>query len=306
MMEIRRTLELQYRRCSIVIPGGRAMTSQLPSPATIKSNAANSASEHRPVVIIPTYNNAGTLPEVLTAIDSLELPIIVVNDGSADATSVSLAQWHSRRRDDSTRYPITHEINRGKAAALLTGFAAARARNFTHAITIDADGQHDPADIPALLDAARQHPTALIIGCRDDTADDYPFLSRFGRAFSDLMLRFECGQWIEDSQSGFRVYPLTLLDRIHTRSSNYAMETEVIALAAWAGAPILHRPIRCQYVFSNGERCVSHYRVGRETWQALRLHVHLLVRRVFRQPSRLMEVSSRPPAAQTTPRQAAH
>src|SRR5258706_2683139 len=96
----------------------------------------------RPVVIAPTYNNAGTLGEILGGLFALDLPVIIVNDGSTDDTAQILAQWNERRQASQVVI-LTHARNRGKAAALRTGFAAAADSGFTHAVTIDTDSQHD-------------------------------------------------------------------------------------------------------------------------------------------------------------------
>jgi glycosyltransferase involved in cell wall biosynthesis len=119
-----------------------------------------------PAIIIPSFNNAGTLREVLEQVSKLELPMLVVNDGSTDATAEILAKFNGRLQ------VITHERNRGKAAALRTGFMAANEGGITHVVTFDSDGQLDVADVPRLVDAARHAPHALVLGVRDDRADD--------------------------------------------------------------------------------------------------------------------------------------
>src|SRR5205814_9377530 len=116
-----------------------------------------------------SYNNAQTLADVLAGIEALGLAVIVVNDGSTDATAEILERWKA-----AGRHGVTHPMNRGKAAALRTGFALARDLGFTHAVTIDTDGQLDPQQIPELLAAAEQAPNALVLGCRDDLHADYP------------------------------------------------------------------------------------------------------------------------------------
>src|SRR4051794_20824523 len=103
----------------------------------------------RPVVVAPTFNNAGTLGDVVGRCVALGLPAIVVNDGSTDGTEDLL-----REMAGESVIVVTHARNRGKAAALQTGFAVACERGFTHAVTIDTDAQLDPEEIPALLEAA--------------------------------------------------------------------------------------------------------------------------------------------------------
>lgn len=233
----------------------------------------------RPVVVAPTYNNAQTLGDILTRIAALHLPIIVVNDGSGDDTAVLLSGDRLPQEVRDLLTVLTHPHNRGKAAALNTGFAAASEAGFTHAITIDTDGQLDPEEIPRLLDAARRNPKALIVGRRETQIDGYPTRSRLGRRASNLLVRLESGVRVDDSQCGFRVYPLGLISAVHCHVGHYGFETEVITRAGWAGCPIEQVPVTCRYL-PMGER-VSHFRPGLDTLRAARMHLFLLGRALF-------------------------
>lgn len=230
----------------------------------------------RPVVIAPTYNNACTLPDILARIAALGLPIIVVNDGSTDGTADLLATGMPQTT------PLTHPRNLGKAAALNTGFAAAISAGFTHAITIDTDGQLDPEEIPSLLNAATAHPNALIVGRRDDRIDGYPTRSRMGRRVSNLLVRLESGVRVDDSQCGFRVYPLGLIAAVRCSVGHYGFETEVITRAGWAGCAIEQVPVTCRYL-PMGQR-VSHFRPGLDTLRGARMHLFLLMRALLPYP----------------------
>ena len=121
-----------------------------------------------PAILLPTFNNAATLRGVVEGVLQLGHPVIVVDDGS-DTPATTLLEGLA-----GDLMIETHRRNRGKAAALRTGFAAAAARGLTHALTIDTDGQHDLADAPALLAAAEADPTAFVTGCRDENDPDYP------------------------------------------------------------------------------------------------------------------------------------
>src|ERR1041385_8736907 len=123
----------------------------------------------KPVIVVPTYNNASTLGGVVESLLALGLPIIIVNDGSSDETPAILDHLMA----DSRVRVVTHPVNRGKAAALRTGFNDAADRGFTHAVTMDSDGQLNCDDVPRMIEAARSAPTALVIGVRDHTAADY-------------------------------------------------------------------------------------------------------------------------------------
>jgi glycosyltransferase involved in cell wall biosynthesis len=226
----------------------------------------------RPAVVAPTFNNARTLMEVLHRLDRLGLAVLVVNDGSTDATGDLLEDW---ARNGNDRRVLTHPRNRGKAAALLTGFAAAMAGGFSHAVTIDTDGQLSPEDIPALLESAAAAPTALVIGHRDASAADYPLCSRIGRRLSNFMIFLESGLRVADSQCGLRVYPLALVNALPCRAGHFGFETEIVTRAAWAGASVVNRPVDCTY----GPRPlrVSHFKPWLDTPRAIRMHARLLV-----------------------------
>ena len=111
----------------------------------------------KPAVVAPTFNNAATLPAILDRLRPLGLPLFVVNDGSTDGTASFLADY-SARPENAGVMVLTHQSNQGKASAMQTGFAAAHLAGFTHAITIDTDGQLDPEQIPQLIAKAQEQP----------------------------------------------------------------------------------------------------------------------------------------------------
>ncbi len=228
-------------------------------------------------VVAPTYNNALTLLDILERIDATGLPVIVVNDGSNDATAEILASW-ARRHESPAFSSVTHEHNRGKAAALRTGFERAIALRFTHAVTIDTDGQLDPEQIRDLVAAAEAHPHALIIGARDDTRPDYPASSKVGRRFSNFAIRVASGVSVADSQCGFRVYPLEAA-QLPCRARHFGWEAEIITRAAWAGYDIVNVPVNCRYF--QDDRHVSHLNPWRETARGILLHARLIFTRLL-------------------------
>jgi glycosyltransferase involved in cell wall biosynthesis/uncharacterized protein (DUF2062 family) len=237
----------------------------------------------RPVVICPSYNNAGTLADVLTRTSRLGLPILLVNDGCTDSTAEVLRTWQLDHPDGQLQI-LRHRRNRGKAAALKTGFAAAMKAGYTHAVTIDTDGQHDPERIPVLLELARQNPLAYILGVRDDRHADYPARSRLGRRLSNLFIHLESGLKIADSQCGLRVYPLELVRTVHCRAGRFGYEAEMITRAAWAGCPIVEAPINTRYLPA-GQR-VSHFRPWRDSILGVLTHLRLMLREMSPLPHR--------------------
>jgi uncharacterized protein (DUF2062 family) len=231
-----------------------------------------------PVVVAPTFNNCNTLIDIVSRVVVQGVPLIVVNDGSTDATAELLAKWKSSHPDVAMKI-ITHARNRGKAAALRSGFAAAVESGYTHAATIDTDGQLDPEQIPSLLSVARKSPHSLVVGARDELAPDYPGRSRLGRRLSNLMIFLESGARVRDSQCGLRVYPLGLVQATQCRANYFGFETEIITRAGWAGCEIIDVAVNCRYL-PPGQR-VSHFRPWLDTLRVLRLHARLLGRTLW-------------------------
>ena len=244
-----------------------------------------------PVVVAPTFNNAMTLGGILARIEAVGLPMLIVDDGCTDESPRILADFAAGGRWVDVRV-VRHARNRGKAAALRTGFAAASEAGYTHALTIDTDGQLDPEQIPQLIEMARREPTALILGNRSDNAQDYPARSRLGRRLSNHLLRIESGCRVSDSQCGMRVYPLQLVSTVKCRAQRFGYETEIIARAGWAGCPIRQAPVACRYL-PVGQR-VSHFKPIYDSVRALVMHGRLLVRALAPWPHRQWPGGSAP------------
>ena len=237
----------------------------------------------RPIVVAPSYNNAGTLADVLTRIAATGLPILLINDGCTDATEDVFDHWQTENPEVDA-IMLRHPHNRGKAAALRTGLRTAMKAGYTHAITIDTDGQHDPELIPALLDLAQASPAAYVLGVRNSRHADYPARSRLGRRLSNLFIRLECGLKVSDSQCGMRVYPLELVRTVRCRAGRFGYETEMIARAAWAGCPIVEAPINTRYLPQ--DQRVSHFHPWWDTLRGIAMHARLLLRTITPIPHR--------------------
>jgi glycosyltransferase involved in cell wall biosynthesis len=204
-------------------------------------------------VIVPTYNNQKTLKKVLDSILEFTSNIIIVNDGSTDSTFEILKQYTPLTQ-------IHHPKNLGKGRALRNGFRKAIELNFEYAITIDSDGQHFASDIPVFIEAIQNEPNALLIGSRNMTQENVPKKSSFGNKFSNFWFKFETGIVLEDTQSGFRLYPLRLLPK-QFYTNKFEFEIEVIVRAAWKGIVVKNIPI--QVLYDPAER-VSHFRPFRD------------------------------------------
>ncbi|MFH6997951.1 DUF2062 domain-containing protein [Flavobacterium sp. FlaQc-57] len=200
-------------------------------------------------VIVPTYNNQKTLKRVLDSIVDFTSNIIIVNDGSTDETSEILKQY-------SQFTQIHHPKNLGKGRALRNGFRKAIEMNFEYAITIDSDGQHFASDIPKFIAEIQNEPNSLLIGSRNMTQENVPKKSSFGNKFSNFWFKFETGIKLDDTQSGFRSYPLRLIPK-QFYTNKFEFEIEVIVRSAWKGIVVKNIPI--QILYDPAER-VSHFR----------------------------------------------
>ena len=203
-------------------------------------------------VIIPTYNNAGTILQVAEAVSSVCQDVIVVNDGSTDKTPEILQTL------PETVTVVSYEKNRGKGHALVTGFRQAAKMGFTHAVTIDADGQHFAEDIPLLIEAMERCPEAIIVGCRNLTEENMPRQNTFANKFSNFWFRLQTGCPLSDTQSGYRLYTLASLRGLNLITSRYEAELELLVFAAWAGVRVTSVPVRVYY--PPADERVSHFR----------------------------------------------
>ncbi len=230
----------------------------------------------RLLIAVPVYNHGATLRGVVEQSLAVHGDVLVVDDGSAEPVAPLLAGLPVE--------VVRHPVNRGKGAAIRTAAAAARRRGMTHLVTLDADGQHDPADFPRFAQAIAQEPFAIVVGTRDFTGPNVPGSSRFGRQFSNFWLRVQTGQGLGDTQSGFRAYPLAVLEGLTLRQDHYAFEVEVLVKAAWAGVPLREVPISVHYP-PRGER-VSHFGAFRDNFRLTVLNTGLTLRSVAPWPHR--------------------
>lgn len=208
--------------------------------------------DHRICVIIPTYNNAGTLERVISEVLDYAADIIVVNDGCTDATSSILKHFGDKI------ITVAHKKNKGKGTALKTGFHEALKRGYDYAITIDSDGQHYASEIPDFVKAIVEHPGTIIIGSRNLTNVDINGKSSFANKFSNFWFTVQTGRNLSDTQSGYRAYPLRKLYGLHILTSRYEAELELLVFAAWNGVNIISLPIKVYYP-PQSER-VSHFK----------------------------------------------
>lgn len=209
----------------------------------------NAISEKKICVLIPTYNNEKTLKRVIDGVLEYTENIIVINDGSTDSTLQILEKYSITIIDLSE--------NRGKGNALKIGFRKAKESGYNYAITIDSDGQHYPDDIPVFVeDLLNENEEVLLIGNRNMSQDGIPKKSSFGNRFSNFWFWFETGIKLEDTQSGYRLYPLHKIPKKYF-TPKFEFEIEIIVRTAWRHVPVKNVPIKVLY--DPAER-VSHFR----------------------------------------------
>ncbi len=220
-------------------------------PYTVDTYACGSI-RNRFAVVIPVYNHGRTVAGVVHKTLALGLPVIVVDDGSTDSTFREISAIEGVQI-------LRHRHNRGKGAAILTGFSEA-VKHSGWAITLDADGQHDPVDARLLMGAISETgPRPIVIGNRQDMSRPHvPWTSRFGREFSNFWVRASGGPKVHDSQSGFRAYPLPDCLKLDVRSRRFQFEIEVLVKAGWNRIPVSEVPVSVSY--RPGSSRISHFR----------------------------------------------
>ena len=235
--------------------------------------------ELKTCIIVPVYNNVGTINGVVQRTLKFCKDVIVVDDGSTDGSSDSL--------ETLGIIVVRYGKNRGKGYALKTGFKEAKSRGFERAITIDADGQHFPEDIPVFATEAKEHPDAMLVGSRNLRMENMPGGNTFANKFSNFWFRLQTGVNLPDTQSGFRLYQLNRIGALHFLTCRYEAELELLVFQCWKGVRMLPVGINVYYP-PEGER-VTHFRPFRDFFRISVLNTVLCVLALFYGlPSRLL------------------
>ncbi|MBI2241914.1 MAG: glycosyltransferase family 2 protein [Magnetospirillum gryphiswaldense] len=250
-----------------------------------------------PCALVPTCNHWRALPDVVAALRGNGLPVIIIDDGSGPQAAAAIAALHD---PESGVQVHRRPHNGGKGAAVIDGFRLAAAQGFTHAVQVDADGQHDPAALPLLLAAAHSHPGAVVSGQPQYDASA-PLGRRIGRWITHVWVFVETlSLRITDSMCGFRVYPLApCLELLEHEQVGLRMDfdTEIMVRLFWRGVPPLMVPVRVVYPADN----TSNFRMWADNVRISVMHTRLVLGMLWRLPSILRR---RPPA--TTGRAADH
>ncbi len=232
----------------------------------------NSRRPLKVLLVIPLYNHANTVAEVVKRALETGHDVLVVDDGSLDDGLKVL--------NDVDCHTLRLSENRGKGAAILAGARFASEHSFDAILTIDADGQHDPADSFTLITEGESGIwPAVIIGARQMVQDTVPGASHFGKKFSNFWVRLESGKDLQDTQSGMRLYPVRELLQLETSQTRYDFEIEVLVKFLWAGLDARDVDISVHYPPA-GER-VSHFDKIVDNWRLTKLHTRLVCRRLL-------------------------
>lgn len=227
-------------------------------------------------VVIPAYNEARTIAEVARRARQHCDQVFVVDDGSQDGTADAVA--------DLEITLLRNPHNLGKAGTLWNGMQAALALGADAVITLDGDGQHRPEDIPRVLVAAQQHPNHIIVASRLKHRENAPPLRLFANRMANFWISWAAGYFIADSQSGFRLYPASVLRQVqvsHERAKSFVFESEILIAASWQG--IRSIPVAIDSLYFEAARA-SHYQATRDTLRIIHMVAGRLLRRALNLP----------------------
>ena len=205
--------------------------------------------EYRPLIIIPAFNARQSLPGILDPISSAGYECLIVNDGSSDGLV---------RSDVVAAHYLAHKENLGKGAALRSGLNWAWQKGFSHAITLDADGQHPPERLADFIRKASVHPEVVVLGKRHWNLANMPFHRILSNSMTSMMLSLRCGKSILDSQGGFWVYPLKHPRLWDLEVEGFQFESAVLLRAARMGYRFAHVPI--PVIYGDEDSQIQHFK----------------------------------------------
>lgn len=235
----------------------------------------------KPCIVVPVYNHEHAVTAVVQGLLRHGLHCILVDDGSAAPCARAL---DALALAEPTRITLLrHAVNQGKGAAVLSGFAEADRQGYSHLLQIDADGQHDGADVPRFLAQAQAHPAAVIAGCPVYDAS-VPAARLYGRYATHIWVWINTlSLQIKDSMCGFRVYPVAPVLALASggalgRRMNF--DTDILVRLYWAGLEVRNLPTRVAYPADG----VSHFRLWRDNVLITRMHTQLFFGMLWRAP----------------------
>lgn len=240
----------------------------------------DAARDFAPCAVVPVYNHGSTIAATVRALVAHGLPVLIVDDGSHAQTRATLDALVNGR--DDLRL-IRLPVNGGKGAALTAGFLAAHDAGYSHVLQIDADGQHDTADVPRFLEEARAYPSAMICG-KPVYDESVPRARLYGRYLTHACVWLETLSFdIDDSMCGYRLYPLAETRAEIARKplpTRMDFDTEIAVRLFWRGVPVRNLPTRVIYP----ENGLSHFRMVRDNARITAMHTRLLFGMLPRAP----------------------
>ena len=248
----------------------------------------------KPCALIPSHNHCTALPQVVLALRALDLPVLIVDDGSAEPAAAAIAALHD---PDNGVCVHRRPLNGGKGAAVCDGLRLAADQGFSHAVQVDADGQHDLTALPVLLEQARRHPAAVVSGAPVYDRS-IPVARRIGRWFTHVWVFVETlSLRITDSMCGFRVYPLAAcLELLATETLGARMDfdTDIMVRLFWRGVAPIMVPVRVTYPLGN----TSNFHLLHDNLRISWMHTRLVLTMLARLPAILRH---RPPVPGQSP-----
>ena len=243
----------------------------------------------RPCIVIPVYNHERAIVNTLAEVVGFNVPVIMVNDGSSGDCSAVLVELAVLYPDVSL---VVLDTNQGKGAAVKAGLKSAHDMGYSHALQVDADGQHNLADIPAFFAVAAEFPKLLVCGV-PEYDDSVPRLRHYARYLTHVWVWINTLSFaIKDSMCGFRVYPLLPVCQLLSRSptgNRMDFDTEVLVHWLWAGGDIKNLPTKVNYP----EDGVSHFLAAKDNWLISCMHARLFFGMLWRWPLWLLGLRKR-------------
>lgn len=223
-------------------------------------------SQNKVIIVIPTYNNPESIKDVVLDVFAHQYEAIVVDDGS----DLPVEDFFSTQEKNKI-YFVRHAKNQGKGEAIISGAKKAKELGYTHILSMDGDGQHLASQAHLLIDVCDGD--EVIIGARNFNLEHVPFGSKFGRWFSNMWACWDTGQTITDSLSGYRIYPVSILE-LPIKTQRFDWEMEVLIRHADAGKKIKEVGVECYY--PRAEERVSHFRNFEDTMAIVWVHLQIL------------------------------
>lgn len=237
-------------------------------------------------IIIPVYNHERAIVQVIANLKQYGVPCLLVNDGSSEACNAVLEDL--AKQESAWLTLINRAENGGKGAAVIEGFNAVIKLGYTHALQIDADGQHNTADIPRFLAAAQQHPHAMILG-KPVFDDSVPKSRLYGRRVTNFWIAINTlSLAIADGMCGFRLYPLSAVAQLmttHQIGQRMDFDIDSVVRLYWQGVEAINIPTTVNYP-SDG---VSHFKLWRDNLMISATHTRLFFGMLIRSPQLLLK-----------------